>query len=461
MEFVPVQDAGNVADRITKLGAVAAPYQIGKYEVTVAQWCGFLNAVASKADPHGLYNPNMTSDPKIACIQYGSTNGVKIYSPLPNADQLPITYVSYNNALRFCNWYQNGMPTSLQGDDAVVASTENGAYHFTQLENGMEKAVLSKHHAICTLATEDQWMKAAYYAGSGTNSGYWLYPTKHNNAPNIGSVNVANEANWDTTSYAHYWSGLEDPKSLVLTPVNYYFQTMGAYGSCDMGGNVNEWIMRSNEEDPSSPFPVTRGGSWASTYFAPNHWALSANELMRTAPAQTYDEDSSALAVGNNMIGFRLVCSMVPPTAEEMAAAMDSLKNGSASPANDMRVLQLQGVSQGESWATFLGNGVEDALIAAAVTALSVGVVYCLPFWILDGLIGASDGCLLALAERLGINEGALGMRAGFAYMRAQLGDFWNWVLRPVRSAATSASDYFRGGGPMTRGWRRFWRFVG
>ena len=37
MEFVPVQDAGNVADSITKLGAVAAPYQIGKYEVTLAQ----------------------------------------------------------------------------------------------------------------------------------------------------------------------------------------------------------------------------------------------------------------------------------------------------------------------------------------------------------------------------------------------------------------------------------------
>ena len=123
------------------------------------------------------------------------------------------------------------MPTSLQGDDVVAARTENGAYYFTSLKNGMEKAVLSKDRTIYTLATE---------------------------------------ANWDTTSYAHYWSGLEDPKSLVLTPVDYYFQKMGAYGSCDMGENVNEWIMRSNEKDPFSPFPVTRGGSWASTYFAPN-----------------------------------------------------------------------------------------------------------------------------------------------------------------------------------------------
>ena len=85
---------------MTKLGAVAAPYQIGKYEVMVAQWCGFLNAVAPKADPHGLYNPNMTSDAKIACIEKGTNNdGTFTYTPLPNTDQLPITYVCYNNTL--------------------------------------------------------------------------------------------------------------------------------------------------------------------------------------------------------------------------------------------------------------------------------------------------------------------------------------------------------------------------
>jgi hypothetical protein len=43
--FVPVGDPGNAADT-TGYGSVGYPYQMGKYDVTVGQYCGFLNAVA-------------------------------------------------------------------------------------------------------------------------------------------------------------------------------------------------------------------------------------------------------------------------------------------------------------------------------------------------------------------------------------------------------------------------------
>jgi formylglycine-generating enzyme required for sulfatase activity len=46
---VPVGDAGNAADA-TGYGAVAYHYRIGKYEVTNAEYCEFLNAVV-KSDP--------------------------------------------------------------------------------------------------------------------------------------------------------------------------------------------------------------------------------------------------------------------------------------------------------------------------------------------------------------------------------------------------------------------------
>ena len=54
LEFVPVGDPGNAADA-SGYGAVAYTYQIGKYDVTMAQYCQFLNAVA-KTDTYGLYN---------------------------------------------------------------------------------------------------------------------------------------------------------------------------------------------------------------------------------------------------------------------------------------------------------------------------------------------------------------------------------------------------------------------
>ena len=42
-------------------GSVAYTYQMGKYDVTVGQYCQFLNAVA-KTDTYGLYNGSMATD---------------------------------------------------------------------------------------------------------------------------------------------------------------------------------------------------------------------------------------------------------------------------------------------------------------------------------------------------------------------------------------------------------------
>ncbi|NIM51450.1 MAG: PEP-CTERM sorting domain-containing protein, partial [Gemmatimonadales bacterium] len=57
MEWVTVGDPGNVNDT-HGYGGVGYVYNIGRYEVTNAQYCAFLNAVAA-SDPHGLYNTYM------------------------------------------------------------------------------------------------------------------------------------------------------------------------------------------------------------------------------------------------------------------------------------------------------------------------------------------------------------------------------------------------------------------
>jgi formylglycine-generating enzyme required for sulfatase activity len=58
MDWVTVGDAGNAADRrimndqTTGYGGVDYTYLMGKYEVTNAQYCAFLNAVA-RSDLNG------------------------------------------------------------------------------------------------------------------------------------------------------------------------------------------------------------------------------------------------------------------------------------------------------------------------------------------------------------------------------------------------------------------------
>ena len=288
---VPVGDPGNSADTNTHLGAVNMPYEIGKYEVTVAEWSVFLNAVASKKDLHGLYDERMSKDPVAASIERSlSDNGFYHYLPIAGKERYPMTYVSYYNALRFCNWLQNGQPNQLQGEDLVEASIEDGAYSFYQLDNGEEGAVANKE-ALYFLPSEDQWIKAAYYAGGGLHNKYWLYPTQHDLPPNNGDpTNMIVEAEACYSNIARL--PLMKPG---LQPVDFYEKSQGSYGTCDMGGNVAEWITKSDSAYSKNLIPMTRGPSWASQSY---------EESQRTYPAKTYG--TPEVALGNNSIGFRI-----------------------------------------------------------------------------------------------------------------------------------------------------------
>src|SRR3954463_13371252 len=57
IETVPIGDVGNSNDPATGnlYGGVDYAYSIGKYEVTIAQYVAFLNAVA-KTDTYGIYD---------------------------------------------------------------------------------------------------------------------------------------------------------------------------------------------------------------------------------------------------------------------------------------------------------------------------------------------------------------------------------------------------------------------
>ena len=125
------------------IGAVDHSFFISKYEVTAAQYCDFLNAVASQNDPHHLYKKEMTEDPNIACIirtSFTKEDGTSFfhYEPFENRGRLPISYVSLNDAERFCNWLEHGAPTNDEDPLFLTECTEEGAYMFSQ-KSSLEK----------------------------------------------------------------------------------------------------------------------------------------------------------------------------------------------------------------------------------------------------------------------------------------------------------------------------------
>ena len=289
IEMVTVGNAGNAADagnasEANVYGAVPYEYQIGKYEVTLAQYAAFLNAVAS-TDAFGLYNANMATDLNSAGIAQSGGSGSFTYSVIGTGTR-PVTYVSWFDAARFCNWLHNGRPTGLQ----TAATTENGAYPLAGLISG-GLTISRNPGAKYWIPSEDEWYKAAYHqpsGESGDSDNYWLYPTKSNAVPGntIGVAPPSNHANFFTTGYSVTQSGSYSASQNYLTAVGSYPGSAGFYGTFDQGGNVYEW----NDAVVNGVFRGLRGGSWGF------------NELNLRSSNRNFDNPD----LGNLYFGFRV-----------------------------------------------------------------------------------------------------------------------------------------------------------
>lgn len=240
LEFVTVGDPGNAGDAVVendgsvpRYGSVRYVYQMGKYDVTTAQYCQFLNAVA-KTDPYGVYSAYMGNIPYIGCgITQSGNSGSYTYSVVAGRENLPANYISWGDAARFANWLSNGQPTGAED----TGTTETGSYTLNgAISAAALMAIARNPGATYVIPSINEWHKAAYYKGGGTNAGYWLYPTKSDAAPsNILSSTGTNNANYIAPGL---WYA--DPVN-YLTPVGEFAGSPGPYGTFDMGGNVFQW----------------------------------------------------------------------------------------------------------------------------------------------------------------------------------------------------------------------------
>jgi sulfatase modifying factor 1 len=211
MEFVTVGDPGNPADEFAGgHGSVEYVYQIGKFEVTNAQYSAFLNDVDKLGnDPLDLHEPAMNIDNDLA-RPFGQK-----YRPDDGWENKPVTYTSVTTTQRFVNW--------LGG-----TGTERGAYDMS-IGRFAPRNLSAKYF----LPNRDEWHKAAYYQGPNSAqfpiymNDYALYPT--------GGWTINNAAAPGDANSANYFNG-----SGGLTTVGSFVQAVGHYGTYDMGGNASE-----------------------------------------------------------------------------------------------------------------------------------------------------------------------------------------------------------------------------
>ncbi len=310
-ETVTVGDAGNAADS-TGYGAVSYEYRIGKYEWTNDLYAEFLYAVDPDGlNPHGILEyGGMTGYPRGGVSVSGTTPG-HYYGVQANMGNKPVQTVSWFNAARVANWLHHGAQrygTTASGSAAMT----NGAYDLSNAANGIAPA---KHAgARYWVPTENEWYKAAYYKGGGTNSGYWTFATQSSSVP--GSVNAT--ATGDATlggvspvtgNHANYYNSAIWNGDINFTTVG----TNGGasfYGTSDMTGNVREW------NDLDGQAGSTRGVRDGSINFT-DPWYTS---------SQWRDVFNPSWVLGS--VGFRLAAAPVPEIDPAGAASVAGLVTG-------------------------------------------------------------------------------------------------------------------------------------
>ena len=286
IDWVTVGDPGNTADTTGQpnpAGAVADSFQIMKYEWTNSQYVDFLNAVAA-TDTYSLYNASMGSDARGGITQSGAS-GSFTYAVKTNMGDKPVNFVSWFDAARVANWLHNG-----QGS----GSTETGAYTLVGGQtSGTAPAVNS--NATFYIPTENQWYKAAYYKGSGTNAGYWKYATGSDTDPTavsagstgIGSASTgtvgSGTGNFANFNFGADWNSQDGNVTTVGTNGG-----PSAYGAFDMSGNLYEW---NDLTGGAGSDRGLRGGGWSDFAFI-----LSSSARFDLAPSLENEYNSFRLA---------------------------------------------------------------------------------------------------------------------------------------------------------------------
>ncbi len=212
-------------------GAVDYAYSIGKFEVTAGQYTAFLNAVA-RADTYGLYNPSMATGQGCGIQRTGAPSACTYSALYPN---VPVNYVSWGDAARYCNWLTSG-------------DTETGSYalHGTTSDADLI-AVARQPGARFVIPTEDEWFKAAFF--DPETAMCWNYATG-NAVPGR-----------DPPAGANYTVGQGPSWPMPLTDAGAYGESPSPWGTFDQSGNVFEWTDEVVYVDNQFKY-LFRGGSW-------------------------------------------------------------------------------------------------------------------------------------------------------------------------------------------------------
>jgi len=201
-------------------GRVDYNFAISRTEVTVRQYCRFLNSVAKRSNSitQTLYSNTFgqfSEEQFIERTGLGTAPSNYAYAPVAGKDYLPVQ-VPWFDVARYCNWLHYGAVAS--------ASLEDGAYPLLGITEGWAD-VARRSRSRFYVPSADEWYKAGFYDPTKNDGagGYWRQPYRTDD---------------DTvdTNRANFYTGIG------FRPVGSYADSPSYYGTFDQLGNAWEWI---------------------------------------------------------------------------------------------------------------------------------------------------------------------------------------------------------------------------
>ena len=225
INFVNIGNAGNAADT-TSYGAVPYEYRASTYEIT--------QDAINKATASGM--TNVTAGPWTGNQPAANLNW---YEAAAFVNFLNTS--SGKTAAYDLSWSGTAWSMELWSSDQAWTAGGTNLYR--------------NKDAFYFLPSENEWYKAAYYKGGGTNAGYWLYPTASSSEPT--SVTSGTSA-----GTAVYRNNNPDSAPAIVNSAG----GLSPYSTMGQGGNVWEWNESALDgtNSSSSEFRVFRGGNWGS-----------------------------------------------------------------------------------------------------------------------------------------------------------------------------------------------------
>ncbi len=276
-------------------------YELGKYEITNAQYRDMLNFALRKGYLTGDYQNNITVKNKEGNSQEllnidGDYEGKQCdiyfdggkFVVKPGLENHPVVYVSWYGAAFYCN---------ILSEWEGLAQLYNLA-DWSSTFDGVKKFYGSPGYR---LPTEAEWEHAARY--DSDNMVYDRRPVPWESSSTV----YASESNYG--SYLPYFTPYANFKSNTgTTAVGSYEAGKSLLGIYDLSGNVSEWVQDyysnytyfapyDNETNPindtSGVYRQKRGGSWL----------VYANNF----PLTTYHTDTNWAFTNYCDVGFRIV----------------------------------------------------------------------------------------------------------------------------------------------------------